>query len=214
MVSKYTTGARQFNWINVGMVLAMSFASITVGYSASIIATTLAQPTFLAYFDLETRPDATALISTMNGLYYVGGFLGVFTVSWFAERWGRKAAIFVSVVITLISGALLAGSVDVAMFIVFRFFTGAGAFMALSAVPVWMSEVTPPKNRGSLVDIHAVGVLIGYVMASWIGYGFYFLQSPSAWRAPLGKLIHQTHLSTCKARQADIEKHLEASRPS
>lgn len=54
------------------------------GYSASIIATTLgmgvmsalavhmssdtdlAQPSFIKYFDLATRSDATSLISTMN----------------------------------------------------------------------------------------------------------------------------------------------------
>ncbi len=97
---------------------------MTYGYSASIISTTLAQPSFLAYFRLakspgvEPRSDATAMISTMNGLYQVGGFLGVFTVSWFADKWGRRSAIGVSALITLISGALLAGSVSLSMFIV------------------------------------------------------------------------------------------------
>lgn len=52
---------------------------------------------------------------------FSGGFLGVFTVSFFADKWGRRAAIGVSALITLLSGALLAGSINVAMFIVFRF---------------------------------------------------------------------------------------------
>lgn len=109
------SSGRQFNFINLLMIICMSFGSISYGYSASIISTTLAQPTFLTYFDLDTRSDATSLISTMNGLYQVGGFLGVFTVSYFADHWGRRVAIGVSALITVLSGALLAGSVNVAM---------------------------------------------------------------------------------------------------
>ncbi len=195
-IHKHTSGARQFNWINLLTIIAMSFGSMTYGYSASIIATTLSQPSFLTYFDLDTRSDATALISTMNGIYQVGGFLGVFTVSWFADKWGRRAAIGVSALITLISGALLAGSVNVAMLIVFRFFSGAGAFMILSAVPIWMNEVTPPRNRGMLVDIHGAALLFGYMLAAWTGYSFFHLDSPNAWRAPLGKCRQTPCLST------------------
>ncbi|KAK5017023.1 hypothetical protein LTR60_002122, partial [Cryomyces antarcticus] len=125
-VDRHRGGKREFNFYNLFMVLAMSFGSMGYGYSASIIATTLAQPTFIKYFELDTRSDATSLISTMNGLYQAGGLLAVFSISWFADTWGRKAAISASAVITLVSGALLAGSVNITMFIVFRFTSGAG----------------------------------------------------------------------------------------
>lgn len=110
-----TPGGRQFNWFNLLMVICMAFGSMSYGYSASVIATTLAQPSFLTYFGLDTRSNATSLISTMNGLYQVGGFFGVFTVSYFADNWGRRVAIGVSALVTVLSGALLAGSVNVAM---------------------------------------------------------------------------------------------------
>ncbi|TKA76547.1 hypothetical protein B0A49_01803 [Cryomyces minteri] len=186
-VDRHLGGKREFNFYNLFMVLAMSFGSMGYGYGASIIATTLAQPTFIKHFELDTRSDATSLISTMNGLYQVGGLLAVFSISWFADTWGRKAAISASAVITLLSGALLAGSVNIAMFIVFRFTSGAGAFMILSAVPIWMNEVVPPKNRGMLVDLHGAALLFGYALATWIGYGFYFYtaESSNTWRAPL-----------------------------
>ena len=48
----------------------------------------------------------------------------------------------------------MAGAQNMAMFLVFRFFAGAGAFMILAAVPIWMSEVAPPFMRGkNLPDI-------------------------------------------------------------
>ncbi len=71
----------------------------------------------------------------------------------------------------MISGAVLAGSTNMAMFLVFRFFAGAGAFMILAAVPIWMAEVVPPYLRGALVQLHAIILVIGYMCASWLGFG-------------------------------------------
>ncbi|KAK7883526.1 hypothetical protein LTR67_011102 [Exophiala xenobiotica] len=181
---------RQFRVYNVLMVLLMSFGSMSYGYSASIIATTLAQPSFLEYFNLagpHAHSNANQLIATMNGLYQAGGFLAVFSISYFADKWGRKMAIAVAAVILIISGALLAGSVDIGMFIFFRFTSGAGAFMMVTAVPIWMNEVVPPSIRGVLVDIHGAGVLFGFMLATWIGYGFYLYrpEGDMQWRAPL-----------------------------
>jgi MFS family permease len=86
----------------------------------------------------------------------------------------------------LVSGALLAGSVNIGMFLAFRFFAGAGAFMILAAVPIWMAEVVPPYLRGALVQLHAVVLVIGYMCASWLGFGiFHWKNGGSAtWRIP------------------------------
>jgi hypothetical protein len=53
----------QFRGYNILVILAMSFGSIAMGYSGSIIGVTLGQTSFLQYFELDTRPDATSLIS-------------------------------------------------------------------------------------------------------------------------------------------------------
>lgn len=172
---------------STSIVLVMSFSSIGFGYSLSIIATTLAQPSFISYFRLGTRSNATQLVATMNGVYQAGGLLAVFTISWFADRLGRRAAITVSALIKLVAGACLVGSVNVAMFILFRFVSSAGAFMGAAADPIWMNEVVPPNVRGVLVDIHSVGLLAGYMLSSWVGYGFYHCHALNGaqWRVPL-----------------------------
>jgi hypothetical protein len=58
--------------------------------------------------------------------------------------------------------------------------------MMLCAVPIWMTEVVPPAIRGTLVDIHGACLLLGYAICDWVGYGFYFVNSPAAWRGPFG----------------------------
>lgn len=60
--------------------------------------------------------------------------------------------------------------------------------MILSAVPIWMNEVVPPKNRGAFVDLHGASLLFGYALSAWVGLAFYHLHAPgnNAWRAPMG----------------------------
>ncbi|OAA60210.1 General substrate transporter [Niveomyces insectorum RCEF 264] len=183
-VTAHTT-KRQFRTYNLLVILAMAFGSVAMGYSGSIIGTTLAQPTFVSYFELETRPNATSLLSAMNGLFQAGAFFGALCISWVADRYGRKMSITVAALLVIFSGALLAGSAHIAMFLTFRFFAGMGSFWLLGAIPVWMTEIVPPRNRGLLVDIHSASLLFGYTWAAWMGFAFYHLSSKNAWRAPL-----------------------------
>lgn len=51
--------------------------------------------------------------ATFNGLFQTGGFIGVFFVSWFADKYGRRVAIAVPAVILVITAALMAGTTNV-----------------------------------------------------------------------------------------------------
>jgi hypothetical protein len=55
-----------------------------------------------------------------------------------------------------------------------------------------MNEVVPAKERGMLVDIHGAVFQFGFAVASWVGYGFFYLsdQTINAWRGPLGMTKH------------------------
>lgn len=53
-------------------------------------------------------------------------------------------------------------------------------------VPLYQSELAPPKIRGLLVGMHGVCICIGYALSSWVGLGFYFVSASGAqWRIPL-----------------------------
>lgn len=57
--------------------------------------------------------EGTSLQATFNGLFQTGGFLGVFFVSWFADKYGRRVAIAVPAVILVVTAALMAGTTNV-----------------------------------------------------------------------------------------------------
>lgn len=145
------------------------------------------QPSFIEYFDLANPRNGTALQSTMAGLFQAGGCIGTILLPNLADRYGRRSAMAVAGLLCLISGAVMTGSTNVAEFIVFRFFAGAGGFMLAAAVPLWMGEVVPVDWRGALVDIHAISLMVGYMIQGWVGFGFYFWKTggSNTWRPPI-----------------------------
>ncbi|KAH0847812.1 hypothetical protein AYO21_04018 [Fonsecaea monophora] len=175
--------------LNVYTLILISYlglGSMSFGYAASVIGTLLGQPSFLEYFNLETSSNGTTLISTMNGVFQTGGFLGVLCLPWVADKYGRKWSLAVPALLIIVSGAVMAGSTNVAEFIVFRFFSGAGAYMFVAAPPLMMSELVPANLRGGLVEFHGVFYVFGYLTATWIGFGcFFWPNNGHNWRLPV-----------------------------
>ncbi|RFU26446.1 hypothetical protein B7463_g9886, partial [Scytalidium lignicola] len=178
---------RHYKISTVFHVVGIAWGAATFGYGGSIIGTTLGQPSFIKYMGLDTAPNADQLLGAMNALFYIGGIIGGFLAGFLSDKYGRKFTVLFGAAITLVATALTAGSVNIAMFIVFRAIVGLGCFIELATAPLWITELVPPKDRGILSDATAIGVNVGYVSASYVGVGFfYYKDAPlSVWRAPL-----------------------------
>lgn len=192
---------RRFKAINILYTLIMGLGSMSYGYSATIISTTLAQPSFITYMGLDKRSNASELEGLTGSLFQVGGFIGSFGLSFFADRWGRRVGIAFPAALTVISYAILAGSTNIGMFVAFRLLAGVAAYMIVAAVPLWMSEVVPANVRGTFVNINGACILLGGVMAAWVGYGFSKYRpdelSSAQWRAPLALICLPAGILLC-----------------
>ena len=54
-----------------------------------------------------------------------------------------------------------------------------------SVTPVYQSEISAAAHRGWQVGCQLTTMLYGLMLACWINYGMYFINSASQWRFPL-----------------------------
>ena len=179
-------GKRHYSVSTILIVILMTMGSVAYAFSAGVIATTFGQPSFINYMGIATLSNANDILGAAGSLYYAGGFLGAFFGHWASDAYGRKPTIFIGLAVVLVSQALCAGSVHIAMFIVFRFTSGFGGIVLSMVVPMWITECVPPEVRGAFSQLHGSAVDLGYFLASYIGVAFYrhVREGNNAWRGP------------------------------
>lgn len=132
-------------------------------------------------------PKADQLIGATSAVFQAGACINVLIAGWISDRWGRKAGFMWCALLSIFGGALLTGSKNIAMFIVARFFAGAGSWGFLSVTPAYSAELAPPDLRGIMVGLNGINIALGYALASYMGLAFFYSHDPVAqWRAPLG----------------------------
>src|SRR5438045_3897493 len=87
---------------------------------------------------------------TLGGNGKAGAFFGVLIGSWVMDKYGRKVGVMYCATLSIIGGVCLCAAQNIAMFIVFRFFAGAGswAFLPLSRKPLLrhLPSFSPPES--------------------------------------------------------------------
>ncbi|XP_064419939.1 solute carrier family 2, facilitated glucose transporter member 9 [Latimeria chalumnae] len=113
----------------------------------------------------------TLLWSMMVSIFAIGGLVGALIVKSLVKLLGRKGALlfnntFAVVAVLLMSLSEVAGSFE--MLMLGRFIIGIDGGIALSALPMYLGEISPKKIRGSLGQITSVlicaGVFVGQIL--------------------------------------------------
>ncbi|TVY26083.1 High-affinity glucose transporter [Lachnellula hyalina] len=171
---------RHTSFVNVVVIATACLGGFLYGFSANTISGTLAQTTFIAKF--LTGSNATQITDGLFGGFLGGAMVGSLVQAPVANKFGRKIANACASIIVLVSAALQAGSVSIEMFLTARVLCGIGAGMVLANTPVYMSEVSPPHNRGLLVGLQGVGIVSAYIVAAICALAFSFVKSAIQWR--------------------------------
>lgn len=135
-------------------------------------------------WECTLSPDCSKKMKSLihHCSFYGGGLIGAIIQSPICNRYGRRSGSLVGGILLVISGAIQAGSVHIAMFLIGRFICGVAAGIVISNCPVYMSEVSPAHKRGKLVSIHAITLVVGYIVSSLLALAFYFVNGPYQWR--------------------------------
>ncbi|KAK8088384.1 mfs sugar transporter [Apiospora hydei] len=185
-------GAAQTSAYNRNVVAFAALGSMTYGYGASIISSTIGQPGWYAFFDLPPTGEpgyaevTTPAIATANGLLSAGAAVACLAVMRTGDRFGRIRNLQIASLLGILGGALQGGAANLAMFQAGRFIMGMCIGLMVTVTPMYLSEISSPRRRGWLVGHHAIFLVFGYMLASWIGYAVYFAPNAAfGWRFPL-----------------------------
>ncbi|KFY95126.1 hypothetical protein V500_02910 [Pseudogymnoascus sp. VKM F-4518 (FW-2643)] len=170
------------------VALVVAIGGFVFGVDSGIMGTTLGHDTFKLYMLGPTLKNPS-LIGAIVSLYNTGQALGTFITGYSADRFSRRWTICAAGVISTVGAALQSGAANVGMMITGRFIAGLGCGMILTVVPVYIAEVSPPKQRGMIVGLQGMMISIGFFTANWIGYGGDFATGDAQWRIPLAMQI-------------------------
>ena len=145
---------------------------ILYGFDVGIIAAALlfVRNTFGLSTHLEEIVVSVVPAGTMVGAI-VGGIL--------SDRLGRRVTLLWSGVIFIVGSILAPLSPNVGALIAARSLLGFAIGFTSVTAPVYVSELSPPQLRGTLIGMYQFALTLGIVFANLVGYWFAAEQS---WR--------------------------------
>ncbi|KAH7855781.1 hypothetical protein Vadar_028773 [Vaccinium darrowii] len=125
------------------------------------------------------------LLTSFTSSLYVAGLIASFFASSATQAFGRKSSIFVGGAAFLIGATLSGVAINVYMLIFGRVLLGVGVGFVTQSVPLYLSEMAPPKYRGAITTGFQFSVNIGGLLANLINYGTEKIKGGWGWRISL-----------------------------
>ncbi|KAI9150734.1 MFS glucose transporter mfs1 [Paramyrothecium foliicola] len=163
-----------------------ALGGLLFGYDQGVMSVTLVMNHFLGRFPqvADDAPGAGFKKGLMTAMITLGAFIGAINQGWIADWVSRKRSIMVAVVVFTIGSVIQTAAIDYPMLVVGRFIGGIGIGMLSMVVPLYISEISPPEIRGSLLVFEELSIVVGIVVAFWITYGTQDIPSHWSWQLP------------------------------
>lgn len=115
----------------------------------------------------------------------IGTIFGALFGSIPSDKFGRKQTLFFVAILYLVASLGTALSQNWYLFLLFRFLGGLGVGASSVTAPVYISEISPPKTRGSLVALFQFNVVFGILISYFSNY-LIGTSTETSWRWMLG----------------------------
>ncbi|MES2519776.1 MAG: sugar porter family MFS transporter [Bacteroidota bacterium] len=159
--------------------LTVALSGFLFGLDTAVISG--AEQKIQALWSLSNALHGFAIAIALYGTVFGAAFGG-----WFADKLGRKRALFWLGALFFVSAVGSAVAQDVYTFMVFRFIGGLCIGASSVVSPLYISEIAPAKKRGFLVALFQFNIVFGIMIAYVSNYFFQALGGESDWRWMLG----------------------------
>ena len=122
------------------------------------------------------KTDQFAVVSSM---YTLGGLLGALAAGPLCTKLGRLLTIRLTSILFIIGPVFESAAPNIGILAFGRVLSGVASGSAVVVVPIYISEVAPPKEKGLFGALTQIMVNLGIVIAQVLGY---FLSEDGLWR--------------------------------
>ncbi len=102
----------------------------------------------------------------------VGATIGAISNGFLADIFGRKKILILTSILFFIGSIICAIAPNIEMLILSRFLVGLAIGIVTFATPLYLSEISPEKIRGSLVSLFQLAITLGILFSYLINAGF------------------------------------------
>ena len=146
------------------MAVVAAIGGILFGYDTAVISGTTA--IVKSQFGLSDAGEGWYV-----GCALIGSICGVLVAGSLSDYLGRKLTMLISAALFSISaiGCAVCGSFD--SLVAYRIIGGVGIGIVSIVSPIYISEVSPAKIRGTLVSLYQLAVTVGFLLAylaNWV----------------------------------------------
>ncbi len=121
----------------------------------------------------------TDQFAVVSSIYTLGGLLGALAAGPFCNRYGRLPSMRLMTLFAIVGPVLESFAPTITIICFGRVISGVGCGAALVVVPIYVSEVAPPKEKGLFGAMTQVMINVGILVAQGLGY---FLSHDNYWR--------------------------------
>ncbi|TVY93881.1 putative metabolite transport protein [Lachnellula willkommii] len=128
-------------------------------------------------------PMNETAFAALSSMFVLGGFIGALFAGPVSTSYGRLMAMRITSLFFVLGSTLEALAGTMPIMSIGRFLSGIGGGASTVIVPLYISEVAPPKERGLFGSMTQVTINIGILLTQTLGF---FLSRGSLWRIILG----------------------------
>ncbi|KAJ5949616.1 hypothetical protein N7454_001200 [Penicillium verhagenii] len=161
-----------------------TLGGLIFGYDQGVVSVILVMDQFLEEFPRIAGSGAGFWKGLLTAMIELGALLGALNQGWIADKISRRYSILVAVAIFTVGSVLQTAAVEYSMLVVARLIGGVGIGMLSMVAPLYISEISPPECRGTLLVLEEWCIVLGIVIAYWITYATRYMAGEWAWRLP------------------------------
>lgn len=135
-----------------------SLGGLLFGFDMAVVSGVL--PVFKRQYELSSFLEGWFVSSAL-----LGCVVGVLAASYLSDKCGRKFTLIISALLFMISTGVCLLFDEFVHIIMGRVLTGVGIGIASNVVPLYLSEISPVKDRGKSVVFYQLALTMGIVLA-------------------------------------------------